>query len=208
LSSTQVRGTPGWQNLDVPAARLTRAFLAFACPLLALAGCGNSRTPLPSQSAPATPAGFYELRYPGFNFTMQAPKGWRVLAEPAPLVNVITSGAAVVAVWRYPRTAPPPVGAAALRTATARLIAGARARDAGLQLIRAKLVRVGRTAAIELDALEQISGQVRRVRSTHVFLPGAELVLDEYAPLALFRSVDHLVFSPVKRSLRLLGPAA
>jgi hypothetical protein len=42
----------------------------------------------------------------------------------------------------------------------------------------------------------------------HVYLPGAEVVLEEYAPPALFHRIDHAVFSPVKRSLRLTVPGA
>jgi hypothetical protein len=45
------------------------------------------------------------------------------------------------------------------------------------------------------------------VRSTHVYVPGAEYVLDEYAPPAMFHAVDHAVFSPIKRSLRLVPVA-
>jgi hypothetical protein len=50
-----------------------------------------------------------------------------------------------------------------------------------------------------------VGGQLRRVRSLLVYLAGAEVVLEEYAPPAAFHSVDHLVFSPVRRSLRLLS---
>jgi len=43
----------------------------------------------------------------------------------------------------------------------------------------------------------------------HVYADGAELVLEEYAPEAMFSGVDHSVFSPVRRSLQLVGaPAA
>jgi len=49
--------------------------------------------------------------------------------------------------------------------------------------------------------------QARRVRSVHVFFGGAEYVIDEYAALRYFHTVDHSVFSPVKRSLR-LSPVA
>jgi len=62
--------------------------------------------------------------------------------------------------------------------------------------------------AIELDAFEQLKGSPRRVRSTHVFTGTSEVVLDEYAPTAIFHSVDHAVFSPLKRSLRLTSAAS
>src|SRR5437588_6990613 len=123
------------------------------------------------------------------------------------MVTVVTSGAAVVAVWRFQRQEPLPSLPDALARARKQLIRAARARDASLQLIRSKLVTVARARAIEVDAIERIRGQVRRVRSTHVFAFGAELVLEEYAPVDLFHAVDHAVFSPLKRSL-LLTPTA
>jgi hypothetical protein len=73
-------------------------------------------------------------------------------------------------------------------------------------LIRASVGLVDGYPAIELDAFERINGRPRRVRSTHVFTGSSEVVLDEYAPAALFHSVDHAVFSPLKRSLH-LSPA-
>jgi hypothetical protein len=39
-----------------------------------------------------------------------------------------------------------------------------------------------------------------------LFADGAELVLDVYAPVRDFHSVDHAVFSPLKRSLQLFRP--
>jgi hypothetical protein len=42
------------------------------------------------------------------------------------------------------------------------------------------------------------------VTSTHVYVDGAELVLDEYAPPDQFASVARSVFSPVRRPLTLV----
>ena len=108
----------------------------------------------------------------------------------------------MVALWRYERRAPVPVGADALALATRQLIAGARAQDAGLKVIRTRAGQIGSSPAVELDAFERIEGQLRRVRSIHVWVPGDELVVDEYAPPAIFHAVDHAVFSPVRHSLR------
>jgi hypothetical protein len=74
-------------------------------------------------------------------------------------------------------------------------------------VIRSRVTRAGRSGAVELDAIEQIAGQLRRVRSVHVFVNGAEIVLEEYAPTGLFHSVDHEVFSPLRQSLT-VSPAA
>jgi hypothetical protein len=61
---------------------------------------------------------------------------------------------------------------------------------------------------IVVDAIESIAGRRRRVRSFHVFVRGAEIVLDEYAPVAMFHAVDHSVFSPLNHSLVLLRSRA
>jgi hypothetical protein len=180
-----------------------RRLVLVVCPLVALAGCGNARTPVPVVTGTAAPSAFRALGYPQAGVSLSAPANWAVESKSAPLVATISSGPAVVALWRYPRGTQFPAGAAALRAAMNRLIAVAKARDATLQLIRARTETVDGLPAAEIDAFEQVGGQPRRVRSTHIFVPGAELVLDEYAPAAIFHAVDHAVFSPVKRSLRL-----
>ena len=50
---------------------------------------------------------------------------------------------------------------------------------------------------------ETIEGRRRRVRSTHVFAGGAELVLDAYAAPEHFAETDAAAFRPVVRSLEL-----
>jgi hypothetical protein len=175
--------------------------------LVALTGCGNSRTPVPSLSQPAAPRGFHALGFPRYGVAFLAPKNWNVIQQHSPIVTVLASGAAFVTVWRYHRSAPPPVDLAALARARAGLIKTARAKDPGLVVIRATTLTVDHRPAIELDAFEHINGRSRRVRSTHVYVPGAEIVLDEFAPPAMFHAVDHAVFSPIKHSLRLLSAA-
>jgi hypothetical protein len=117
---------------------------------------------------------------------------------------VASSGPATIALWRYRAATPEPVGSVGLGAARAALLGAARARQPKLQLIRSAIVEVDGHGAVELDTIQTLNGQLRRVRSMHVYLPGGELVLEEYAPPSLFHSVDHTVFSPVKRSLRLL----
>jgi hypothetical protein len=176
-------------------------------PLLAalalLAGCGNSRTPVPSLTSRPQPSGFQSLRYPTQGLSLVAPRAWTVKRGAPPLVATIASGSSVVALWRYHRTAPPPRSPAALRSAQRLLIRDARLRDPSLELIRSTITVLDGAPAIEIDAFEKVAGLARRVRSTHVFERRAEVVLDEYAPPASFHSVDHVVFSPVKRSLQL-----
>jgi hypothetical protein len=189
--------------------RLAATTVIAGLPLIVLLGCGDARTPVPSLTNPAAPHGFRLVRYPGAGVSFKAPGDWLVTRQQPPGVAITSSGSAVVAVWRFPRSATAPAGAAALEHARSALIGAARSRDSTLQLIRANLVRVAGAPAVELDAFERIAGQPRRVRSIHVYVAGGELVVDEYAPASTFHAVDHQVFSPLKRSLALSpAPAA
>lgn len=176
--------------------------------LAGLAACGNSRTPAPSLSAPAAPSSFRPLADPAAGVALAAPTNWSVLQQRPPLLMVISSGAAVIALWRFQHRGPWPSDPALLAQARAALIGAVHARDRTLQLIRSKIGTVNGVHSIELDAFERIGNSVRRVRSTHLYVTGAEVVLDEYAPPRMFHSVDHAVFSPVKRSLRVVPTAA
>jgi hypothetical protein len=174
-------------------------------PLALLAGCGNSRTPVPSPTQASPPNGFETVTRPYAGVRLSVPRNWTVTGQRAPLVMTVASGSAVVALWRFARAAAVPASPAALARAQIKLIAAVRARDRTIRLLGTSLGRVDGAAAIELNALERISGRPRRVSSTHVYVPGAELVLDEYAPPGQFANVDRSVFAPVRRSLVLVG---
>jgi hypothetical protein len=174
-----------------------------------VAGCGNSRTPLPDLVKPAAPHGVRSLAYPRSGIKFEAPANWAVSMGTPPMVATVTSGAAIVAVWRYPRAVPALGTSAALDQTRATLIRAARAKDPSLRLISSHLGRLHGAPTIVLDAVEQIAGYERRVRSTHLFGSGAEFVVDEYAPTSEFSAVDHVVFSQLRRSLTLIpAPAA
>jgi hypothetical protein len=147
------------------------------------------------------------LRFAADGVRLRVPRNWTLVNGQSPLLASVSSGRAMVAIWRYPRTEPLPSSRAALNEARHRLVRAARARYGDLRVIRTKVLKVGRHAAIELSALERVAGQARRVRSVHVYAYGAELVLDEYAPESVFHAVDHSVFSPVKRSLHVSAAA-
>lgn len=169
-----------------------------------LAGCGNSRTPVPDLARPAAPEGFRTLTVGSAGISLATPRNWTVSAQTAPLVLTLNSGPAVVALWRLPRAAAPPAGREALTAARRTLLASVRRRDRSITALHATPTRVDGAPAIRVDARERIAGQPRRVTSTHVYVDGAELVLDEYAPPGQFPAVARSVFSPVRRSLTLL----
>jgi hypothetical protein len=183
--------------------RSARAALAVILmfPLVTLAACGNSRTPVPSVSTPAQPTTFRALSFPAAGLSLKAPSNWAVTAGHGRLVTTVSSGAAVIALWRFPSGRPAPAGAAELRQAAQELIKAARARDPSMRLLGSQVTRIGGVPAVELDAVEQIAGQVRQVRSSHLFAARAEVVLEEYAPTRLFPDVDQAVFVPLRRSL-------
>jgi hypothetical protein len=197
-----LRRSDGWQNRLVPS--LFRVLLA--CPLLVLvlAGCGNSRTPVPDISRPAPPQGFRTLTLSHAGVSLATPANWIVTGQSAPLVVTLNSGPAVVALWRFARSGSTPATAAALGRARRSLITAVRGRDRNVSVVRSAETRVAGAGAVALQVRERIGGQLRRVMSTHVYIPGAELVLDEYAPPTQYAAVARSVFAPVLHSLVLL----
>ncbi len=168
-----------------------------------LAACGNSRTPVPTQSQLASPLTFRKVRLRAAGITLRAPLNWGIADDRRPLVNTLTFGTAVVAIWRYPRSGSATLDRAAIQTATKRLVRDSRAKDPGFRLLATHVRRVGGAPTVEIDALEQVGREARRVRSLHLFTRRAELVLDEYAPPASFAAIDGSVFSPLTRSVAL-----
>jgi hypothetical protein len=172
------------------------------------AGCGNSRTAVPSSVLPAAPGVFRVLAYARSGIVLKAPLDWGVRTGKAPLVATVSSGNAVIALWRFPRRSAPPADRAALRGLMSALVSESRSREPGLRVIHALRSHAGSAPAVELDAIERVGGELRRVRSIHVFVHGAEVVLDEYAPPTQFAAVNRAVFGPVRRSLALTGASA
>jgi hypothetical protein len=153
------------------------------------------------------PRGTRTLTYTKAGITLVAPANWTVSRQKPPLVATVNSGAAIVALWRYPRTAPPPATPTALAETRSALIRSAQASDRTLRLLGTQLGRLNGAPTITLDATERIAGRERRVRSIHMFGSAEEIVVDEYAPTDIFAKVDPVVFSPLRRSLTLLPGA-
>jgi hypothetical protein len=183
----------------------TLTLIGLSCIGLALTGCGGGLSVAPSLTTTAQPTGFIVASYPSAGVELSVPHNWTITPEKAPMIAVFSSGAATMALWRYPSSAHAlPTTFAQLRAALTALAGAIRQQDPSVQITATGTSRVGSAGAVILDALERIDGQPRRVRSEHVYLDGAELVLEAYAPVSEFSRVDHAVFSPVRKSLTLL----
>ena len=181
----------------VPAALLL-SFLA--------AGCGAERQRPPDLDRPVAPGGFSRAYYPASGVTFEAPRRWPRGPGNPPLVVTLSSGRAVLAVWRYPRPEPLPTTRAQLEPLVEALVAAARARDPGLSIRSSRVVTVAGAPGIELLGDASVSGQPRSVRSVHLFDRKAEIVIDAYAPSAEFDALNRSVFARVISTLALNAP--
>jgi len=171
---------------------------------VALAGCGNSRTPPPDTGLIRPPDGFRDLKYPSAGITLRAPSNWREIQGSGDQVATVAIGDAQIAIWRYRRTEPLPVDRAQLEAARQALVAQVRSRDATFKLASSRLVLKPGIRAVELIGNATNQGERRTVRSLHAYGRGYEVVVDAFAPPPEFARVDKETFGPVTRSLRLI----
>jgi hypothetical protein len=173
---------------------------------VAVAACGNSRTPVPDVVTPGPPLGHSTASYPKLGIEFATPQGWSTRSGSGTLVATVQTGDATVAIWRYPRAEPLPKTRAALVRARRQLIRAAKRRDKTFKVGTSRILRLRGAPAIQLVGRENIGGMRRRVRSTHVFAHAAEVVVDSYAPPRFFPKVDREVFKPLLKSLRVKAP--
>jgi hypothetical protein len=175
--------------------------------LVAAAGCGRDRLPVPDAEVPYTTGKPLPRVFEAQGVRFDAPEGWSFgRGGPAPLVGASSSGSATIAIWRYPRSEPLPETDQQLDAAHDALAAAVRQRDDSFKEIGRRRTRIDGAPAIELVGDERVAGQPRRVRSTHVFAHGAEVVVDQYAAPPHWPAADRDVFRPLLRSLELDPP--
>jgi hypothetical protein len=175
--------------------------------LASLTACGNERQRAPATPRAAEPSGVRTVTLARFGVTFSRPANWPLTDPRPPQIAAVNSGQVAVNLWRYPRIEQLPKSDAELQRAREALVAAARARDRTLELLSARSVRVDGVPGIELVATQTMGLARRKVRSTHLYGHGGELVVDAYAPPAEFARVDRGVFEPLLRSLRLQRPA-
>jgi hypothetical protein len=182
-----------------PAYVLTAAAL---CGAAALAGCGSSSSSSRTTTTTAQVTGSFPKS--GISFT--PPADWSVDAGSGHLVATAQAGPSTVAIWRYPRTEKLPKGKLELQAARDALVAASAKRDASFEKIKTAATTIADEPAVQIRAREQIAGQTRTVRSTHIYADGAEYVIDAYSDADSFRAVDAKVFRPLLRSLHVSSP--
>jgi len=174
----------------------------------ALVGCGAQGAEPPDLASPGPDIGGLVVDLPQAGVRFQGPQAWRQAKGQAPLVVTLQAGTATIAVWRYPRTEPLPTTRAALVAAKESLVAETKRRDPTFRVDTAGLLTVGGARAIQVLGTGRIDGRERRVRSTHAFANGAEIVIDAYARAEDFPRMDERVISPLLGSLKITKPKA
>jgi hypothetical protein len=170
-------------------------------------GCGNERQKAPDVLVPAKPTGIAVVRLSRNGIRFVAPSNWIVRPGEKPLLATVSSGEATVAVWAYQRTEKLPKSGKDLGGARARLISAVKRRDRTARIVGATRIHIGGVPGIELLALEQVGRERRKVRSTHLFHQGFEIVVDAFAPVRSFDVVNRQVFSPLLKTLQVGRPA-
>jgi len=183
-----------------------RRLAALTLAALAAAGCGRERLAVPDVERPVLTRATVPQAFPDEGVAFAAPGSWSVSRGDAPLLAQTSSGTATIAVWRYERTEPLPSGDRQLDAAQEALLGAVRQRDNTYREISTERIEVDGAPAIELVGEQRVAGRVRRVRSTHVYAHGAELVVDQSSEPSDFARLDAAIFRPLVRSLRVDPP--
>jgi hypothetical protein len=177
--------------------------LALAAVLVA---CGNDKTAAPSVGAIPAPKGFREVKYAQPGVALRVPTNWRVVPGETPQIATIAAGDAQIGVWRFPRKEPLPETAIQLNAARNALILQVQKRDPTFTVTSSRIVIKRKLKAVEIIGIGTNQGLQRSQRSLHAYAYGGEIVVDAFAPIKQFDSVDKRTFSRVTRSLKLSKP--
>ena len=183
-----------------------RRLAALTLAAVAAAGCGRERLAVPDVERPVVGEGTIPQAFPSEGVTFAAPGSWSLSIGRPPLLVQTSSGSATIAVWRYERTEPLPEDDRELEAAQEALLEAVRGRDRTYRAMSTERRRVDGAPAVELVGEQRVAGRARRVRSTHVYAHGAELVIDQSSEPADFARLDAAIFRPLLRSLRVDPP--
>lgn len=186
--------------------RRLAATILLTAAAVGLTACGNDETPAPDVTTPGPRLGSNPAAFPEHGITFDAPAGWNLNKGTPPLIATVATGQATIAVWRYPRSEDLPSSRVELQAARDSLVSAAMRRDPTFRVIKAASAVIAGKPAVQIRARETIEGQVRVVRSTHVYAEGGEVVIDAFAGPDDFRRVDADVFRPLLQSLNVTSP--
>jgi hypothetical protein len=186
---------------------VVRAALATLALTAALAaGCGNEPSKPPVVTTPKAAFGWVDYGAPGQGVSWQRPSAWRITPGDAPLLATMSSGLATISVWRYPRNETLPETPEELEVAKDALVAAATAKDPSFEVIKAKGTRAAFSPAVVIIADETVSGQPRRVRSTHIYAASSEVVIDAFMPADQYAKVEEEIIIPLVRTFKISAP--
>jgi hypothetical protein len=183
--------------------------LAAAGAAIALAGCGNDRTPLPDLGLIPSPKAFQATPFLAQGVQFRSPTNWRVVKGEDTHLATVAIGDAQVGIWRYVRDEPLPETRDQLAAARQALVAQVESRDPTFKLTSTRLVLKPGFRGVEVvGAGTNLTNQTaqRSMRSLHAYGHGMEVVMDAFAPPREFARVDEQTFGPMARSLRLSAP--
>jgi hypothetical protein len=173
-----------------------------------VAGCGDSPAKPRDVSRTTGASGWTRVSLAKDGVSFERPNEWQYATGGAPLLATMTSGAATIAVWRYPRTETLPATPGELKAARDALLDAAKVRDSTFKPIKAKGTRAAHKPAVVIVAKETVAGQPRKVRSTHIYAYGGEVVVDAFAPPGMFGRLETPIFRRVVRSVQVSRPQA
>ena len=171
-----------------------------------LPGCGNEPSKPPAVTTPKEAFGWENYGVPDQGVSFDRPRAWRITPGNAPLLATMSSGLATISVWRYPRNEALPTTPEELEVAKDALVAAATAKDPSFKVIKAKGTRAAHHPAVVIIADETVSGEPRRVRSTHIYAASSEVVVDAFAPADQYAKVEEEIIIPLVRTFKITAP--
>jgi hypothetical protein len=171
-----------------------------------LVACGNEKTPSPNVSAIPKPKGFRDAEYTKDGIRLRVPTNWRIVPGETPQIATIAAGDGQIGVWRFPRKEPLPETPIQLNAARNALILQVQKRDPTFTVTSSRIVIKPKLRAVEIIGIGTNQGLQRSQRSLHAYAYGGEIVIDGFAPIKQFDSVDKQTLSKVARSLKVSKP--
>lgn len=169
--------------------------------LVVLAGCGTKPLSPPDPEKVREPGRGSTVTDPRTKLRFSVPVNWVKRIRQNPGIVRITSGAADVSGWAYPRAEKLPVTRTELETARDALIQRAEERNRSFKLASSEITQIKGAPAVELRGTQTILGRRIETRSVHIYRGFGEYVFEALAPASDFATADRKVLEPLLNSL-------